>query len=82
MLDIYALWKKGEIDAANEKQASIRPLRDAMQLGNPNSVVKRAMQLLGFPVGPAREPATGLTPEIDAALKAAFPLYQSYKDRE
>ena len=82
LLDIYALWKKGEIDAANEKQASIRPLRDAMQLGNPNSVVKRAMQLLGFPVGPAREPATGLTPEIDAALKAAFPLYQSYKDRE
>lgn len=79
LLDIYYLWEKQDIDGANEKQASIRPLRDIMKLGNPNSVVKRAMVLLGYNVGPAREPASGITDEIDHALRAVFPLYQNYR---
>lgn len=80
LLDIYNLWKKGKFAEANEKQASIRPLRDIMAMGNPNSVVKRAMVLLGYPVGPVREPASGASPEIDAALKKVFPLYKEYED--
>ena len=79
ILDIYKLWQAGDIAGANEKQASIRPLRDIMQLGNPNSVVKRAMSLLGHPVGPVREPVSGKTSEIDAALREAFKLYRAYE---
>jgi 4-hydroxy-tetrahydrodipicolinate synthase len=73
---IYDNWRKGDIEAANEAQRTIRPFRDIMALGNPNSVVKRALNLLGHKVGPAREPASGLDPRIDAALKAAFDNYR------
>jgi 4-hydroxy-tetrahydrodipicolinate synthase len=76
IVSIYTLWREGRIQEANERQISIRPLRDVMKLGNPNSVVKRAMNLLGYPVGPAREPASGTNPKIDDELKKAFALYQ------
>ena len=79
LLDIYHLWECGKLKEANEKQISIRPLRNIMQLGNPNSVVKRAMNLLGYNVGPAREPASGVSKEIDTALKEVFDLYEEYK---
>lgn len=80
LLDIYQLWEKGDIDAANKKQASIRPLRDIMKMGNPNSVVKRAMTLLGYKVGPVREPASAANDAIDKALENAFPLYEQYNN--
>jgi 4-hydroxy-tetrahydrodipicolinate synthase len=73
---IYSHWAKGDIAAANEAQRAIRPFRDVMALGNPNSVVKRALNLLGHRVGPAREPASGLDSKIDAALEAAFKNYR------
>ncbi|MDL2209654.1 4-hydroxy-tetrahydrodipicolinate synthase [Desulfovibrio sp. OttesenSCG-928-O18] len=73
---IYDYWKKGDMQAANKAQRMIRPFRDVMALGNPNSVVKRALNLLGHKVGPAREPASGMDPKIDAALKAAFEGYK------
>ncbi len=72
---IYDNWAKGDIDAANKAQRTIRPFRDVMALGNPNSIVKRSLNLLGHKVGPAREPASGIDPKIDAALKAAFDHY-------
>ena len=72
---IYHHWTKGDIEAANKAQRMIRPFRDVMALGNPNSIVKRSLNLLGHKVGPAREPASGLDPKIDAALKAAFEGY-------
>ncbi|CAK7005380.1 MAG: Putative 2-dehydro-3-deoxy-D-gluconate aldolase YagE [Desulfovibrio sp.] len=73
---IYNHWKAGDIEAANKAQKTIRPFRDVMALGNPNSVVKRCLNLLGHKVGPAREPASGLDPKIDTALKAAFEGYR------
>ena len=73
---IYDYWKKGDIEAANKAQRMIRPFRDVMVMGNPNSVVKRALNLLGHKVGPAREPASGIDPKIDAGLKAAFEGYK------
>ena len=73
---IYDNWAKGDIEAANKAQRMIRPFRDVMALGNPNSIVKRSLNLLGHKVGPAREPASGLDPKIDTALKAAFEGYK------
>lgn len=76
MCSIYNHWAKGDIEAANKAQRMIRPFRDVMALGNPNSVVKRAMNLLGHKVGPAREPAGGIDPKIDEGLEAAFKGYR------
>lgn len=73
---IYDHWKKGNFEAANKAQRAIRPFRDVMALGNPNSVVKRACNLLGHKVGPAREPASANDPKIDAALMAALEGYR------
>lgn len=75
-LAIYKLWQAGNIEEANQQQAKLRPLRDVMKLGNPNSVIKRAMNLLGHPVGPAREPVGGLDQKIDEELRKAFEFYR------
>ena len=76
MVSIYELWSKGSFKEANEAQKKIRPFRNVMQMGNPNSVVKRAANLLGYPVGPGRAPSNCNKPEIDAALLKVFELYR------
>lgn len=76
MVSIYELWSQGKIEEANEAQKKIRPFRNVMQMGNPNSVVKRAVNLLGHPVGPGREPSNCNKPEIDTALLKVFELYK------
>lgn len=76
IVSIYKLWQQGNIEEANKQQAKIRPFRDVMSMGNPNSVVKRAMNLLGYPVGPAREPVSGSNSKIDEALMKIFELYK------
>lgn len=76
IVNIYTSWEQGRMEEANKLQSSIRPLRDVMKMGNPNSVVKRAMNLLGYPVGPARQPVGSVSPEIDEALRQAFALYK------
>jgi len=76
IVSIYKLWSEGKFAEANEAQQKIRPFRNVMQMGNPNSVVKRAVNLLGYPVGPAREPSNCIDPKIDQALKVVFELYK------
>lgn len=76
MVSIYNLFKEGKIAEANEAQKKIRPFRNVMQMGNPNSVVKRAAQLLGYNVGPARAPSNVQNKAIDDALLEVFKLYK------
>lgn len=73
---IYEAWKRGDVSEAKRLQVKLRPLRDVMKLGNPNSIVKRAMNLLGYPVGPARKPVVGISPKIDEELLKAFEAYK------
>jgi 4-hydroxy-tetrahydrodipicolinate synthase len=75
-VSIYKLWQTGRIEEANQQQAKLRPLRDVLKLGNPNSVIKRAMNLLGHPVGPAREPVGGMSQKVDDELRKAFEFYK------
>jgi 4-hydroxy-tetrahydrodipicolinate synthase len=76
-VNIYKLWSEGRMEEAKAVQFSLRPFRDVMAMGNPNSVVKRAMNLLGYPVGPARRPVSGTgSQSIDDALKKVFELYR------
>lgn len=75
MASIFDLYVKGDFDAANAAQQKIRAFRNVMQMGNPNSVVKRAAQLKGFNVGPARAPSNIVDEKIDKALLDVFKLY-------
>ena len=76
MVEIYEQWKLGDFEKANAAQKKIRDFRNVMQMGNPNSVVKRAAQLRGHNVGPAREPSNCANPVIDQALLDVFKLYE------
>ena len=56
MASIYDCFIKGEIQKAKEINESIRPFRDCFRFGNPNTIVKAAVEMLGYPVGPCRAP--------------------------
>lgn len=74
---IYSLWQAGRMVEAKAEQFRLRPFRDVMAMGNPNSVVKRAMNLLGYPVGPARRPVSGTNSQtLDEALHHVLELYR------
>lgn len=75
MVSIYNYFVKGDIEKANEAQKKIRPFRNVMQMGNPNSVVKLATNLRGFNVGPARRPSNCTDTKIVEALKEVFKQY-------
>ena len=75
MVSIYKYWKQGDIAKANEAQKKIRPFRNVMQMGNPNSVVKLAVNMRGYNVGPARQPSNCTDSKIKAALEEVFKLY-------
>ncbi|MCF6095737.1 4-hydroxy-tetrahydrodipicolinate synthase [Thermovorax subterraneus] len=81
VVGIYNLWREGNISEANELQKKLRPIRDAMKMGNPNSVLKRAMNLLGYNVGPARRPVTGLNEKIDEELERVLKLYKKEEEQ-
>ncbi len=76
VVEIYELWKKGDLAASREAQCKLRPIRDTLPLGNPNSIVKRAMNLLGYQAGPARKPAEALSDAIDGKILAALATYK------
>lgn len=75
MVSIYKYWAAGDIEKANEAQKKIRPFRNVMQMGNPNSVVKLAVNMRGWKVGPARQPSNCTDKKIAAALTEVFKEY-------
>ncbi len=77
VVSIYELWREGRIEEAKAAQFKLRPFRDVMAMGNPNSVVKRAVNLMGYPVGPARKPVSGMNSKaVDEALAEVLALYK------
>lgn len=66
---IYDLFCEGKIEEAREVQNSIASFRAVFQYGNPNTIVKMAVNELGYPVGPCRAPFCGLGEEGRKALK-------------
>ena len=69
MVGIFDEWSKGEIDRARVLQDSIRPFRTVFRHGNPNTVVKLATNMLGWPVGPCRAPFSTLAVEGEDELR-------------
>ena len=69
MVGIYENFKKGDLEAAQKCQDAVAPLRACFKYGNPNTVVKTAVNLLGYPVGKCRAPFSYLPEEGVEALK-------------
>lgn len=70
MASIYDLFVAGDTDAARTAQDSIRPIRNCLALGNPNTVVKAAANERGFGLGPARAPFNALSDEAKKQVAA------------
>lgn len=77
MVAIYEQWKRGNIAEARKAQDAIRPFRNCFRFGNPNTIVKAATAMLGYPVGKCRAPFNGLSEEAMAAVKDALTLLSS-----
>ena len=77
MVSIYTHWLAGDYNEAKKVQDSIRPIRNCLALGNPNSIVKRAANLLGHKLGPARAPFNVNNKDIDDALIKTLALYKN-----
>ena len=67
---IYNLFKEGKLEEAETAQESIASFRAVFKYGNPNTVVKKAVAMLGYPVGECRRTFSYLCDEgIDALQK-------------
>lgn len=69
MAQIYEQFQAGNIEAAREYQDSIRSFRNCFKFGNPNTIVKHTVGLLGYPVGKCRAPFNMVSDQATAALK-------------
>ncbi|ADK13466.1 MULTISPECIES: 4-hydroxy-tetrahydrodipicolinate synthase [Clostridium] len=69
MASIYNSYMEGNWEKAKEYQDSIASFRGCFKYGNPNTVVKTAVSLLGYNVGKCRAPFNQLPEEGIEALK-------------
>ncbi|MFR3730670.1 4-hydroxy-tetrahydrodipicolinate synthase [Lacrimispora sp.] len=65
---IYNLFMEGKSEEAEAAQESIASFRAVFKYGNPNTVVKKAVAMLGYPVGDCRRPFNDLCEEGVEAL--------------
>lgn len=72
LVSIYEAFVRGDMQAARRAQDSLRPLRNVFQLGNPNTVVKTAVAMLNYPVGPCRAPFGGLSSQATDKLRSVL----------
>lgn len=69
MSSIYDLFMADKLEEAQAAQDSIATFRAAFHYGNPNTIVKTAVALLGYNVGKCRAPFNQLPEEGIEALK-------------
>lgn len=69
MASIYNYFVEGKLAEARTAQDSIRSFRGCFKYGNPNTIVKTAVGLLGYPVGKCRAPFNQVPEEGIEALK-------------
>lgn len=65
---IYNLFIEGKLEEAEVVQESIASFRAVFKYGNPNTIVKKAVAMLGYPVGDCRRPFNYLCDEGIEAL--------------
>ncbi len=69
MVRIYEAYMAGDLDAARQAQDNIRAFRNTFRYGNPNTIVKTAVALQGYPVGRCRSPFNQLPAEGIEAIR-------------
>ena len=69
MAAIYDRFCAGDLDGARKAQDAIRSFRNCFRYGNPNTIVKAAVAMLGYPVGPCRARFNRISPEGRQALE-------------
>lgn len=69
---IYDHFVAGELEEAEAAQAEIAKIQPVFKFGNPNTIIKKAVNLLGYPVGDCRRPFNYLCDEGVEALKAVL----------
>lgn len=70
MVSIYENFILGNMEKAREAQDSLRSFRNCFKHGNPNTIVKKAVSLLGYEVGSCRAPFNQVSDAgIDAIKK-------------
>ncbi len=72
MASIYHLFIAGRIEEAKAVNESIASFRACFKYGNPNTIVKTAVAMLGFPVGRCRAPFNRVPQEGMNALRKAL----------
>lgn len=77
MVAIYRRFMDGDMAGAREAQDAIRLFRDCFRFGNPNTIVKAAVAMLGYPVGKCRAPFNRLSAEGEAAVRKALDILQA-----
>ena len=66
---IYDYFVAGELEKAQQAQDSIVSIGRVFKYGNPNTILKKAVALLGYPVGDCRRPFNYLCDEGVEELK-------------
>lgn len=69
LVEIYEAHAAGDLERAKSAQKRLSPVRIALMMGTAPGVVKQAMAITGFDVGPSRSPIAPLSPEKRAKLK-------------
>lgn len=69
MVNIYESYISGDMEKAKKCQNNINSFRECFGYGNPNTIVKTAVALLGYPVGSCRRPFHKLPDTGVAAIK-------------
>ena len=75
---VVSLWRAleaGDAEAAASYQADVEPIRDVLHMGSTPQTLKRALELAGVPVGPARRPVAETTPGVDEKVRAMLDHY-------
>lgn len=70
IVDIYQALRRDEHDEAARYQEDVNTIRSLFTYGNPNSIVKRAVVLLGYDVGPCRQPGVIDDKDLDSEIIA------------
>lgn len=75
---IYNLFIEGKLEEAEVVQESIASFRAVFKYGNPNTIVKKAVAMLGYPVGDCRRPFNYLCEE---GIEALSKVLKENKDK-
>ncbi|SFE20794.1 4-hydroxy-tetrahydrodipicolinate synthase [Paenibacillus algorifonticola] len=77
---IYNSWKAGDYEKAQAAQQALQPLRDTFGLTSIPASLKKAVELSGIPVGPARAPIQEPTGEVLKQIEAAVQFYKTNQE--